>query len=76
MKRSFIVVAAALLIASCSSESGKRQTRLTKRVVKEISVLSTGVVVPFDEKQIKYVDNMFEVGDTIKLVSQYYVIVK
>jgi len=76
MKKFIIVVAAALLIASCTSESGNRVAGTKKRVVQELYLATDGIGKLMPEKETKMVDTIFKVGDTVKLLTKRYVIVK
>lgn len=76
MKRVMLAVAAALLIASCQSQSGNRLAGTKKRVVQELYLATDGIGKLMPEKEIKMVDTIFKVGDTIKLVTKRYIITR
>jgi len=76
MKRVMLAVAAALLIASCTSKSGERRASLKKRVVREMYLDSNQRLIMFPNKEIKYLDSSYVVGDTVLLINEWYLIIK
>jgi hypothetical protein len=75
MKQLIIIIGACLSLISCTSKSGQRLKSLKKVAVQEIFLTSDDLTwVAFHDVQVKWVDTMYHLRDTVVIDSKYYVI--
>lgn len=79
MKLFLLLVLIATTIISCSSESGQRsksKPETQKRIVQQLFRSSLGDFYSYAGVQSRELDTIYHIGDTLKILGEYIVVVR
>jgi hypothetical protein len=75
MKQLIIILGACLALISCTSQSGQRLKSLKKVAVQEVFQSSDYTKwYTLNDIEVKWVDTLYHLNDTVVIDSKYYVI--
>lgn len=74
MKQFLILMTALALLSSCTSKSGQLVRRQRAARVQQLKATFSGGIYAEDVVRIRYVDTLYQAGDTIELGQAKYVV--